>query len=178
MKKLMLVGALGVLLTDSARSASLQKPERDERSGSAAVESQGLDAWFGTWTLNVAKSVYVPGPAPYTRSQYVIEPWNDGVKVTYDMVHPRGGTTHLEWIGKFDGQPYQLQGVDEYVTYAYRRIDDRTFEVSVRIDDRLAATSKVTLSADAKTMTTTTAGRDASGRASTTTTVYERATGP
>jgi hypothetical protein len=145
---------------------------------SMGLGTQGLDAWFGTWTLNVAKSVYVPGPAPYTRSQYVIEPWNDGVKVTYDMVHPRGGTTHLEWIGKFDGQPYQLQGVDEYVTYAYRRIDDRTFEVSVRIDDRLAATSKVTLSADAKTMTTTTAGRDASGRASTTTTVYERATGP
>jgi hypothetical protein len=142
---------------------------------SVAGGSRGLEAWYGTWTLNVAKSTYTPGPPPYRRARYVIEPWNEGVKVTYDMVYPRGGTTHLEWIGKFDGQPYQLQGVDEHVTYAYRRIDDRTYEVIVRIDDRLAATSKVTLSADGKTMTTTTAGRDASGRAVTTTTVYERA---
>jgi hypothetical protein len=150
---------------------------------SAAVGSQGLEAWFGTWTLNLAKSVYVPGPPPYTRASYTIAPWNDGspgaesrgLKVTYDMVHPRGGTTHLEWIGKFDGNPYQLQGVDEYVTYAYRRIDDRIYEVTVRIDDRRAATSTVTLSPDGKTMTTTTSGRDAAGRAVTTTTVYERA---
>jgi len=142
---------------------------------SVAVGGQGLEAWFGTWTLNVAKSVYVPGPPPYTRARYVIEPWHEGLKVTYDMVYPRGGTTHLEWIGKFDSKPYQLQGVDEYVTYAYRRIDDRTYEVLVRIDDRLAATSKVALSADGRTMTTTTVGRDASGRAVTTTTVYEKA---
>ena len=149
----------------------------------AVVGTQGLDAWFGTWTLNVAKSVYVPGPPPFARARYVIEPWSDGlprgdsrgVKVTYDMVYPRGGTTHLEWIGKFDGKPYQLEGIDEYVTYAYRQVDDRTYEVSVRIDDRLAATSKVTLSPDGKTMTTTTSGRDASGRAVTTTTVYEKA---
>ena len=149
---------------------------------SVAVGGQGLEAWFGAWTLNLSKSTYVPGPPPYTRARYVIEPWSDGlpagdsrgVKVTYDMVYPRGGTTHLEWIGKFDGMPYQLQGVDEYVTYAYRRIDDRTYEVIVRIDDRLAASSKVVLSADGATMTTTTAGRDASGRAVTTTTVYEK----
>jgi hypothetical protein len=44
----------------------------------------------------------------------------------------------------------------------------------VRIDDRTAAVSKVTLSADGQTMTTTTTGRDATGRAVTTTTVYEK----
>src|ERR1044071_1204295 len=85
---------------------------------SSPVAHPGLDAWFGTWTLSLAKSSYVPGPPPYARAQYAIEPWKDGIKVTYDMVYPRGGTTHWEWIGKFDGQPYTLQGIDEYVTYA------------------------------------------------------------
>jgi hypothetical protein len=140
----------------------------------AADSARGLEAWFGTWTLNLSKSVYDPGPPPYTRASYVIEPWKDGVKVTYDMVYPRGGTTHLEWIGKFDGQPYQMQGIDDYVTYAYRRIDDRTYDVELRVDDRLVGLSRVTLSPDARTITTTTKARDASGRAVTTTTVYER----
>jgi hypothetical protein len=144
--------------------------------------AQGLEPWFGTWTLNLAKSVYVPGPPPYARAQYTIEPWKDGspgaesrgIKVTYDMVYPRGGTTHWEWIGKFDGQPYPLQGIDEYVTYAYQRVDDRTYDVVVRLDDRPAGMSRVVLSSDGKTITTTTQGRDQAGRVVTTTTVYER----
>ena len=133
-----------------------------------------IDAWFGTWTLNLSKSTYTPGPPPYARAQYVIEPWKDGVKVTYDMVYPRGGTTHWEWSGRFDGQPYPLQGIDEYVTYAYQRVDDRNYDVVVRIDDRRVGVSRVALAADGKTITTRTSGRDASGRVVTTTTVYEK----
>lgn len=146
------------------------------------VAAQDLSPWFGRWTLNLAKSVYAPGPPPYIRASYVIEPWDNrspeaqsrGVKVTYDMVYPRGGTTHWEWTGKFDGQPYQLQGIDEYVTYAYQRVDDRSFDVVVRIDDRVAGTSRVTLAADGRSITTTTTGRDSAGRIVTTTTVYEK----
>jgi hypothetical protein len=141
---------------------------------SAPVSHPAIDAWFGTWTLNLAKSTYVPGPPPYSRAQYVIEPWKDGVKVTYDMVYPRGGTTHWEWTGTFDGRPYPLQGIDEYVTYAYQRLDDRTFDVVVRIDDRPAGMSRVVLSPDGKTITTTTTGKDSTGRVVTTTTVYEK----
>jgi hypothetical protein len=138
--------------------------------------AQIAPGWFGRWTLNLSKSTYVPGPPPYTRASYVIEPSKDGVIVVYDMVYPRGGTTHWEWVGKFDGQPYALQGVDDDVTYAYRRIDDRTYDVEVRIDDRLAGVSRVTLSDDGRSITTATTGRDATGRRVTTTTVYDRAT--
>ena len=44
------------------------------------------------------------------------------MKVVYEMVHPRGGVTHLEWMGKLDGKDYQLQGIDAFVTYAYTQI--------------------------------------------------------
>src|SRR5262245_17116181 len=89
----------------------------------AQIAAEIATEWFGTWTLNLAKSTYVPGPPPYVRASYVIARSKDGVTVTYDMVYPRGGTTHWEWTGKFDGQPYVLQGVDDYVTYTYRRVD-------------------------------------------------------
>ena len=47
------------------------------------------------------RSTYDPGPPPYKRATYTIEPWGgDGMKVIYDMVHPRGGVTHLEWQGR------------------------------------------------------------------------------
>ena len=41
------------------------------------------------------------------------------MKVIYEMVHPRGGVTHLEWMGRIDGKDYPLQGIDAFVTYAY-----------------------------------------------------------
>jgi len=129
---------------------------------------------MGTWTLNVAKSTYDPGPPPYKRATYTIEPAGDGLKVTYEMVHPRGGWTHLEWAGKLDGRDYRVQGIDEVLTYAYRPVGDGSYEVSVKFDGRLTAVSNVTLAADGRTMTTTTVGRGARGQDVTTRTVYEK----
>src|SRR4249920_3252389 len=78
--------------------------------GSAA--GQAPTSWFGTWTYNAAKSTNVAGPFPFKRATCRIEPWEDGVRVTYDLVRVRGGITHLEWTGKFDGTDYPVQGVE------------------------------------------------------------------
>jgi hypothetical protein len=96
------------------------------------------------------------------------------MKVTYDMVHPRGGVTHLEWQGHIDGKDYPLQGIDAFVTYAYNQVSPGVYETVVKMGGRIAARSRVTLSADGKTMTTTTKGRDSSGKAIATITVYEK----
>jgi hypothetical protein len=141
---------------------------------SRPAAAQAPEAWFGTWRLNVAKSVYNPGPPPYKRATYTIEPWQDGVQVTYDLVHPRGGVTHLEWSGRFDGKDYAVQGLDQYVTYAYRPVGDGLYEVVVKIDDRVTGLSTISLSTDGKTMTTTTRGKGARGQDVSTTTVYEK----
>jgi len=135
---------------------------------------QVYEPWLGTWILNIEKSTYSPGPPPYRRSMFVIEPWKDGVRVTYEMVRPRGGVIHLEWDGRFDGREYPVQGLEEHVTYAYTRIDDRTYDIIARMDGRVAASSRTALSADGRTITTITVGRDAQGREATTTTIYEK----
>jgi hypothetical protein len=116
------------------------------------------DAWFGSWALNVARSTYASGDAPYKRAAYRIERAGDGFRVIYDMVHPRGGTTHLEWAGRMDGRDYPLQGVDQAITYAYTPAGRDAWDIVVKIDGRVAARSRVTLSVDGRTMTTTTAG--------------------
>ena len=90
------------------------------------------------------------------------------------MVRPRGGVTHLEWTGYFDGRDYPVQGVEEFVTYAYQRIDARTYDVVTKLDGRPAARSRAVLSADGRSITTTTAGRDSRGVDATTITVYEK----
>jgi len=139
-----------------------------------SAESPVPAAWFGTWTLNLSKSTYVPGPPPYRRATYTIEPADDGLRVAYDMVLPRGGVNHLEWTGKIDGREYAVQGVGEPITYAYSQASDAEHEVLVKLDGRVIARSRIRLSADGRTMTTVTEGVDVQARAVRSSTVYEK----
>src|SRR5438105_2192170 len=86
------------------------------------------DPWFGTWKLNFEKSTQDRN-ARFKRATSKIEPLEDGLRVTYDLVGIRGGVTHLEWTGKFDGKDYPVEGVDYVLTNAYRRLDDRSYEI-------------------------------------------------
>lgn len=128
----------------------------------------------GIWILNLAKSTYEPGPAPYKRSTCRIEPLGESLKVTYDMVGIRGGVTHIEWVGKLDGKDYPIQGIDDVLTNAYTRIDDRTYEVVVKADGAKAATARIVVAPDGKTLTSVTSTRNAQGQTLKTTTVYDR----
>ena len=141
------------------------------------AESQTLaspNALAGTWKLNIAKSIYEPGPPPYKRSTCKIEPMGDVLKVTYDMVGVRGGVTHIEWVGKLDGKDYPILGIDDVLTNAYTRIDDRTYDVVVKADGAKAATARIVIAPDGKTLTSVTTTRNAQGKTLKTTTVYDR----
>ena len=131
--------------------------------------------WFGTWRLNLQKSVFNPGPAPYARATMNVEPLDAGrVRFSYDFVYPRGGVQHLEWDGRFDGHDYIVQGADEYITYAYRQTGDRTYEIVAKLDSRVTAVAMVTIAPDGRTLTTITRSTTASGQAIANTTVYEK----
>ena len=135
------------------------------------LAGQAQPSWFGTWELNPAKSLDNPGPS-FRRVTCKIEKWEDGVRVTYNMVGTRGGITHMEWTGKFDGRDYSVQGVDYVLTNAYRTLSDRSYEIIVRVDGSQAAVATASISADGRTLTVNTVERDARGRASKTSAVY------
>jgi len=128
--------------------------------------------YFGTWN-QVLEGSNGSG-TPYKRITSRIEPWEDGLRVTYDLVGNRGGVTHMEWTGKFDGRDYPMQGVDNVLTNAYRKIDDRSYEIVIKVEGNTQATARVVVSPDGKTLQVATENRTASGPTVRTTTVYER----
>ena len=128
--------------------------------------------WVGVWKLNASKST-----APSDRYKRVItkiEPWEDGLKVSYEMVGLRGGVSHLEWIGRFDGMDYPVEGADYIVTNAYTRLSDQSYEIAVKVEGALASTARVEVSQDGKTLTSVTTQKNAQGRTTVTSSVYDR----
>lgn len=138
---------------------------------------QGVPAdrapWFGTWQLVAAPAAWFESPV-YKRVTTRIEPSGQAIRVIYDLVKTRGGIEHREWTGKFDGQDYAVQGLDYVLTNAYRVLDDRSYEITIKRDARRVATAVAVVSADGQTLTVTTSENDASGRAVTTAAVYRR----
>jgi hypothetical protein len=90
------------------------------------------------------------------------------------MVGIRGGITHMEWTGKFDGKDYPVQGVDYVLTNAYTRLDEQSYQIVIKVDGDVPATAKVVVSPDGKTLTTSTVEKNARGESVTSTTVYDR----
>jgi hypothetical protein len=128
---------------------------------------------FGVWRFNQATSKYTV-PPPFARATCRIEPWEDGIKVTYDMVGTRGGIAHWEWTGKFDGRDYPLQGIDDVVTNAYNRIDDHTYSVVAKVDGHATTHTRIVISPDGKTMTVSNTVINAEGQSAGTTLVWDR----
>ena len=132
------------------------------------LPGQTLASWFGTWKLNVAKSTF--GPALiYKSATRRIELSDGAVAIVDDLVRSRGGIVHLEWTGKLDGLDYAVQGVEVVLTNAYRCLDDRTCELTQKMDGEVVATARLAISPDGKTLTAVTSSR--TGMA---TTIYER----
>src|SRR5437762_5697087 len=128
--------------------------------------------WFGTWNLHPGTST--ANPSRFKRVSSRIEPTEDGLKVIYDMVGSRGGITHMEWSGKFDGKDYPVEGADYVLTNAYTRLNDHSYQIVIKVDGALAATATVVISPDGKTLTTLTNEKNAQGQDIRTTTVYDK----
>src|SRR5262245_37131250 len=139
----------------------------------AALLAVSQEPWFGTWKLNIAKST-ADRDARFKSATSKIEPSQDGLTVIYDLVGTRGGVTHMEWMGKFDGKDYPVQGVDYVLTHAYTRLNDRSYQITIKIDGVVTAIAKVEVSPDGKTLTTLTDGKNSRGNDVSTIAVYEK----
>jgi hypothetical protein len=140
--------------------------------GLLALSAETKGPWMGTWKLNPAKSTTAPDR--YKRVITRIEPLEEGLKVTYEMVGTRGGVSYMEWTGKFDGKDYPVEGADYILTNAYTLINERSYQIVVKVEGSVAATARVEVSGDGKTLTTVTTEKNAQGQTISTTVVYER----
>jgi hypothetical protein len=127
---------------------------------------------MGTWKLNEAKSK-IPAGSP-KNNVVVYEAAGDNVKVTVDGVDGKGKPTHNEWTGKFDAKDYPLTGDPMADTRSYKKIDDRTTELTNKKGGKVTATGKIVISADGKSRTVTVSGTDPMGMKVESTAVYDK----
>lgn len=107
----------------------------------------------GTWKVDVAKSKYEPGAAPKNEILR-FEPVGDGFKVSLDGVNQQG-PYHSEAIGKFDGVDVPVVATparQAAFTYAFSRLDERTWEIVINVNGRRQLIVRNVVSEDGKTM--------------------------
>ena len=165
-----LLVALTVWVPPLLAASAVQEP-------GVTTSAPAASPWFGRWEQDLATAVRWYESPPYKRVTLRIEPWKDGLRVIYDMVRTRGGVTHVEWDGRFDGRDYPVQGIDSPMTNAYRRVDERSYQIVVKVDGREAATATAVVSRDGATLTVTTIERGSSGQKAVSTAMYRRVRG-
>jgi len=117
----------------------------------------------GSWKADIAKSKYEPGAAP--KSEILrFEAVGDRFKVSLDGVN-RQGPYHSEAIGAFDGVDVPVVATparQAAFTYAFRRVDARTWEIVIKVNGERQLTVRNVVSDDGKTMrgVSTLANRD------------------
>ena len=117
------------------------------------------DPHMGTWKLNEAKSKITPGTPKFNTVTF--KSMSGNVKVTGDGIDAKGNPMHVEWTGKFDGKDYPIAGDPAADTRSYKKVDDRTLEVTVKKNDKVTVTARTVVSADGKSRTATISGRTA-----------------
>jgi len=130
------------------------------------------DPHMGTWKLNEAKSKITPGTAKFTTVTFKNTSGNIGV--TADGMDANGKPMHVEWSGKFDGKDYRVTGDPNADTRAYRKVDDRTLEVTIKKKGKVTVTSRTVVSADGKTRTANVSGTTPNGKKFKNVAVYDR----
>ena len=73
------------------------------------LSTDATDPVVGTWTLNVAKSKFNPGPAPKSQTRtYSVD--SAGVSLEVNGVGADGTATSQESTFKYDGRAYAMKG--------------------------------------------------------------------
>jgi hypothetical protein len=130
-------------------------------------------ALMGTWKLNESKSTFAPGSTKNTTVTYTLAK-GDMTKCTVDGVDKDGKSIHWTWVGKFDGQPYEIKGSPSFDALTYKPVNDRTNRTMATKDGKVVMTGTITVAKDGMSRVVTLTGTDASGKKVTDTTYYDK----
>jgi hypothetical protein len=130
------------------------------------------DPQMGSWKLNEAKSKIAPGTPK--NNTVVYEAAGDKVKVTVDGTDADGKPIHNEWTGKFDGKDHPVTGDPAADARSYKKVNDRTLELTNKKDGKVTVSGHIVVSADGKSRTLTMSGTDAQGKKFKSKAVYDK----
>jgi hypothetical protein len=118
-----------------------------------SVGARAPDAYIGRWQLSIAKSQL--SYEPPQRHLESIEAVAEGVKFTREIVTATGRKQADEIVSRMDGADVRVAGGAPNNTRAYKRIDERTYELVVRSDGKVSLVNRVVVSPDGATRTQT-----------------------
>jgi len=123
---------------------------------------QRPDPLVGTWTLNLQRSKFNPGPAPRNIT-VTYEQTTNGLHVVSIVELPDGSNNRSEYTAGYDGKDYPITGVASVETVSMRQIDALTTErVDKKAGKRVQSYMRQVY-ADGKTMVVTQKGTDDTG---------------
>ena len=129
----------------------------------AAADDPFISKWVGTWTLNVAKSTFSPGPAPKS-ALLKFEASGDGLKQSNNNVDAQGNPISYTATYNFDGKEVPVTGDPARDTTSWTRTDASTLMGTNRKAGKITTTQTRAISADGKTFTLTTTGTNPQGQ--------------
>ena len=132
-------------------------------SDSAPTTAGQAAAHFGKWSLNVNRSVYSPGPPPRAQTRTYSSD-GDRFKAVIETLQPLGTKTTAEYVARFDGKDYPVTGNSDVDTVALTRVDDLTFDATLKRRGKVVSTVRNAVSKDGTIMTITSKGTNARGQ--------------
>lgn len=139
-----------------------------------AISAFAADNTIGTWKLNTEKSKITPSPTAIKTLTMTREAADGGVTVTTIGTRADGQPIKGSYTAKFDGKPYPTTGTP-YDTIMLKQVDADTFTTHTKKSDgKYDVMGELKVSKDGKTLTSTTRGKNAEGKALHNHLVYEK----
>jgi hypothetical protein len=136
----------------------------------------GADNTIGTWKRDTAKSKTAAGVSPITNLTVTREAADGGVKVSAKGERADGSKIDTIAIVKYDGKEVAVTGTGlTFDTTAIKQVNANTItEERLKKGGKYHSTVRTVVSADGKTMTSTTKGTGADGKAFTSVSVFDK----
>jgi hypothetical protein len=131
---------------------------------------------FGTWTLNIAKSTFDPGPPPMSQMRKE-EKVGRAIKTVVEGVDAKGNKIAYAFTVTPDGKDYPIAGPGvPYAsdTVAFVDIDPFTIDATFKKAGKVTGTAHSVMSKDGRTLTVTSKGTNAAGQRTNNVTIWDK----
>src|SRR4051794_27589911 len=125
----------------------------------STISTAADNPFVGTWKLNTAKSKGTPGTM-VKEETVVFETGGNGVKRTVTGIDPDGQKLNMSATIPWDGMEHKVDGPTGPAMVAVKAMNDRTLNVTVKVNGKVVSAGRAVVSKDGKTMTSSFKGED------------------
>ena len=140
----------------------------------ASMGAHAADPLDGKWQLNLANSMFDPGPAPKSvvRTQTLKD---DTYTLVSEITEADGTTRTLTFSAKLDGNDYPVTGSVNADTIALKRVDERTIAFTQKKGGKEVVTGRHTVAEDGTELEISAKGKNTKGEEFSNLMVFDKA---